>query len=133
MASRYESRGSAMLRIAVAIAASDSVIIRLFLGCIILLTIFERFTGTMGPCSNSLLKMRVADSSLYRAWGCSMAQFYGSETEDRDRSAWSEAVAETAPELMPEKLPPEFSPVPFPQAVVKRKRRRVELPKIKRP
>lgn len=122
-----------MLRIVVAIAASDSVIIRLFLGCNILLTIFERFTGTMGQCSNSLLKMRVADSSLYRAWGCSMAQFYCSETEDRDRSAWSEAVAETAPELMPEKLPPEFSPVPFPKAVVKRKRRRVELPKIKRP
>ena len=65
-----------------------------------------------------------------------MAQFHLYETEDCDRSAWGDAVAETAPELMPEKLPPEFSPVPFPKgfprAVVQRKRRRVELPNIKR-
>ena len=62
-----------------------------------------------------------------------MAQFPFYDTEDCDRSAWSAAVAETAPELMPEKLPPEFSPVPFTKKVVQRKRRRVELPKIKRP
>ncbi len=61
-----------------------------------------------------------------------MAQFSFDETGDRDYFAWLDAVAETAPELMPEKLPPEFSPAPFPRAVVQRKRRRVELPKIKR-
>ncbi len=61
-----------------------------------------------------------------------MAQFHSYDTENRDCSQWCEAVAETAPGLMPEKLPPEFSPVPFPTVVVQRKRRRVELPKIKR-
>lgn len=60
-----------------------------------------------------------------------MAQHYFGDREVADYSYWSEAVAETCPELMPEKLPPEFSPVNFP-VLTQRKRRRVELPKINR-
>lgn len=60
-----------------------------------------------------------------------MAQFDCWDVEERDRSAWVDAAAETSPELMPEKLPPEFSPTTF-STPVQRQRRRVELPKITR-
>ena len=65
----------------------------------------------------------------------SMGQLYSCDRQAEDAAQWSEAVAENAPELMPEKLPPEFSPKLAPKlwaVPVRRKRRRVELPKIKR-
>ncbi len=84
----------------------------------------------MGSYSNSLLEIMTPCDESYCFWDFPMAQLDPHETEKQDCSTWSEAVAENAPALMPEKLPPEFSPAPFP-VTVKRKRRRVELPKFK--
>lgn len=56
-----------------------------------------------------------------------MTEFQFYESEDNERSAWGDAVAETAPELIPERLPPEFSSEPCLGLLVQRKRQRLNV------
>ena len=77
-----------------------------------------------------------------------MAQAYSyddgnQQNVSQDYIAWGEAVADTAPALLPETLPPEFSVAHLPkppaflqqltaQQKQRHRRRRIELPVIKR-